>query len=584
MRLQHSSIAPLILITLFFGCRPPAVVSEQNAAKFNQVIVTANNGYQMTMSELFTSAHKSGLAVRGGVVDTAQLRVFLDSVVCDSLTGLVAEEVRLAEHFRPYSQYRRRHYEFLIGTFLEQEVYSKAVPDSQEIVDYYHSRPDLFTVREQGLFYHVLITVGGLRRFAADSLRYRSLTDEQMEQESADYAVMVRGLIDSKQSFLEAAEKHSADTASGNLGGFIGWVARETYQHPFDSIAFEMRQGDVSDPFKDSQGWHILYCDQYIEQGVPEMTQSTYLSAKKSLQNEQTNEIGRKLTDSLFQEINLEYNEALLDTNLFLVDIPEWVAVVNGTDTIHCSEGRTIELSVRKQRQIENTDAAMKKEMYRQLARRFIVIQAARAAGVDTLPDAVANERALYRKYAKAILNRQRYPREFKPTDRQVERYYKSHPEEFKVKKPLTVQHIVTQDSVFGEYLRDQALSGVDFLELAREYYPGEKNVREELADLGEIGPNDIPGEFWKAALEVAIGDVSHPIKTEYGYHIIKVLARRETLDLTRARSKIVPLLREQHIAEIYGKYRDELFARFEVQFPGELYPIHLKPFNLRIQ
>ena len=74
-----------------------------------------------------------------------------------------------------------------------------------------------------------------------------------------------------------------------------------------------------------------------------------------------------------------------------------------------------------------------------------------------------------------------------------VEQYYQAHLDEFSPEKPLVVQHIIVQDSLFGDFIRSQAMSGYDFLDLAKEYYPGDEDVRAELADLGEIGRGDVP-------------------------------------------------------------------------------------------
>ena len=574
-------VAPLLLIALIIGCRP-SVVTMTNRAKFDYVVAEADAGYSLKMSALYGHVNNTTLLNNGGVIDTVMVKSLLDSIVCDTLTSLISSEVNLDEYYKAHSQYLRRHHDFMIGQYLDREIYSKVMLDSQEIVDYYYSRPDLFTVREQGLYNQILVTVGGLLK-GPDSAKYKSYTEEQMEQEAADYAARIRAQIDSGEAFLEAARQYSHDTTTGKDGGRIGWVARDTYQHPFDSVAFAMRKGDIADPFKDSQGWHILYCGGHYENEVPPIEARMYSSAKKSLRNDRVNALGKVLTDSLFQDISLTYNEELLDTNLFLVDGVEWVAVVNGQDTIRCDEARSAELSVRRERNIENTDADLKKEMYLVLARRYRVVQAARDTGIDQLPEVVENERGLYRKYTKAILDRQRYPREYKPTEAEIERYYERNKEEFRVRKPLTVQHIITQDSVFGEFLRDQAMSGVDFLELAQQHYPGEEAIRVVLANLGEIGPGDVPEKFWEAAMLIPEGEVTHPVKTEYGYHIIKVLKKRETMKLDRARSTILTLLREKHIHSVFAQNRDQLFERFNVRFPGKLYPIHLKPLNLRM-
>jgi len=49
-------------------------------------------------------------------------------------------------------------------------------------------------------------------------------------------------------------------------------------------------------------------------------------------------------------------------------------------------------------------------------------------------------------------------------------------------------------------------------MELARQYYPGDADMRESLANLGEIGPEDVEPEFYKAAFGAAEGQVTRPV------------------------------------------------------------------------
>ena len=77
-------------------------------------------------------------------------------------------------------------------------------------------------------------------------------------------------------------------------------------------------------------------------------------------------------------------------------------------------------------------------------------------------------------------------------------------------------------------------------------------------------------------------GEVSYPVKTEYGYHIIKVVRHHRSLTVDLARLSILETLKQLHQAEIFNNYRENLFERYHVQFPGKLHPVHLKPRSLR--
>ncbi len=148
----------------------------------------------------------------------------------------------------------------------------------------------------------------------------------------------------------------------------------------------------------------------------------------------------------------------------------------------------------------------------------------------------------------------------------------------------MVVQHILCEDSVFCEFLRDQAQSGIDFMELARQYYPGDVDMRESLANLGEIGPEDVEPEFYKAAFGAAEGQVTRPVKTKYGYHIIKVLDHYTRPNKFQVKMKITPVLKRQHADEIKAAFKDGLYSRYNVKFSRQLYDVHLKPLAYRIE
>jgi len=277
-------------------------------------------------------------------------------------------------------------------------------------------------------------------------------------------------------------------------------------------------------------------------------------------------------------------NEDLLDTNTYYVDKQMWAGILNHRDTIDFNDLRALEEKYRRTYRVPATDSTMKRAMIREAARRYMLVQAARAIRIDTIDIVRAEEQALRSKYGRIITEADRTDIGWNPPDSLVQQYFDQHRDQFQVDKPLRVQHIIVEDSVFGEFLRDQAESGIDFLELARQYYPGEESVRADLADMGDIGPRDVPEPFYEAAAHTGVGHVSHPVRTQYGFHIIKLLERRHNMTAEGARHKIVPVLKQRHAAEVFRKYRDRLYSKFDVEFPKKLPSVMLGPRESRVE
>lgn len=78
-----------------------------------------------------------------------------------------------------------------------------------------------------------------------------------------------------------------------------------------------------------------------------------------------------------------------------------------------------------------------------------------------------------------------------------------------------------------AEKVREEILAGADFAELAKKYSedPGSKDGG---GDLGYFDRGKMVPEFEKAAFELKTGEVSEPIRTAFGFHLIKVEDHRE--------------------------------------------------------
>jgi peptidyl-prolyl cis-trans isomerase SurA len=59
-------------------------------------------------------------------------------------------------------------------------------------------------------------------------------------------------------TFADVARKYSADSASREQGGELGWFRRGVMVKEFEDIAFRMRPGDISGPVETDFGYHII--------------------------------------------------------------------------------------------------------------------------------------------------------------------------------------------------------------------------------------------------------------------------------------------------------------------------------------
>ena len=97
-------------------------------------------------------------------------------------------------------------------------------------------------------------------------------------------------------------------------------------------------------------------------------------------------------------------------------------------------------------------------------------------------------------------------------------------------------------------------LGGVDFAELARLH--SQDGTAARGGELGWVLPGDTVPEFERAMGELKPGDISQPVKTTFGWHLIQVMERRQAgLTLERRRLQARQVLRERRADEAYDEW-----------------------------
>jgi len=89
----------------------------------------------------------------------------------------------------------------------------------------------------------------------------------------------------------------------------------------------------------------------------------------------------------------------------------------------------------------------------------------------------------------------------------------------------VRASHILVKDEKTAKRLYDELQKGADFVALAKKNSVCPSGASG--GDLGFFGKGQMVKEFQDAAFSLPVGVVSTPVKTEFGYHLILVTARR---------------------------------------------------------
>lgn len=84
----------------------------------------------------------------------------------------------------------------------------------------------------------------------------------------------------------------------------------------------------------------------------------------------------------------------------------------------------------------------------------------------------------------------------------------------------MKASHILIDKLSKAEDIYEDLKAGGNFQQLAQQHStcPSKKQG----GNLGEFPKGKMVGEFWNACSKLKIGQISQPVKTQYGYHIIK--------------------------------------------------------------
>jgi peptidyl-prolyl cis-trans isomerase C len=112
-------------------------------------------------------------------------------------------------------------------------------------------------------------------------------------------------------------------------------------------------------------------------------------------------------------------------------------------------------------------------------------------------------------------------------TDAEVKTAYDAAIAAMPVAEEVHARHILVTTEDDAKAIKAELDGGADFVTLAKEksIEPGAKDSG---GDLGYFTPDKMVKPFADAAFAMKVGEVSNPIQTQFGWHIIKVEDRRE--------------------------------------------------------
>lgn len=137
-----------------------------------------------------------------------------------------------------------------------------------------------------------------------------------------------------------------------------------------------------------------------------------------------------------------------------------------------------------------------------------------------------------------------------------AEKYYNENKDELVV---IKARHILVDDEKKGKELLEKLKKGEDFGSLAKAESKDSVSAIKG-GELGYFKKGSMIKEFDEAAFNLKVGEISPLVKTKFGYHIIEVEERKDTLE--ELNKDIINMLKD----EDYEKYIQDLQSNAKIK------------------
>jgi parvulin-like peptidyl-prolyl isomerase len=347
----------------------------------------------------------------------------------------------------------------------------------------------------------------------------------------------------------QLAQEHSIarSRAFSGMMAVIGWGALPP---EWERVVFALEPGAISAPFRGPEGWEIARLVDRARAERPDfdaarsriagiLRQRKLEERKRALREEMWAKYGARWTaaaagpSETLRELSARAPETPLATwNGGALNAGPALAGIDFAALAGVAEDEPGE-ALRTQIGERVDDALYRRE--------------ARARGLERDPEIAFEVRRFRERLMEGALYADHVLRGLEVSDADVRSFYEERPARYSDPERRRVAHLVAASREEALALRARLVAGESFEELARSVSTDDTTAHRG-GDLGWITPASVPVEF-ESVLRLGLGEVSEPIRSTFGWHVVKVkeiepgdphpfaeVAERVRADVERAR------------------------------------------------
>ena len=205
------------------------------------------------------------------------------------------------------------------------------------------------------------------------------------------------------------------------------------------------------------------------------------------------------------------------------------LAVVGGKAITEADVQRTLMNLGQRAQQYNNPQG--KQAILDQLINKELIFMDAK----KNLLEMDAEYKAELEKLKKELLSNfyvEKFLRDVKVKDEDVKKYFEEHAEEFIGQETVSASHILVETEEKAKEILAKIESGETTFEDAAKAFSSCPSSQRG-GDLGEFGKGQMVPEFDKACFEMEVGELRGPVKTQFGFHLIRLDKKNEAKPAT---------------------------------------------------
>jgi peptidyl-prolyl cis-trans isomerase C len=151
-------------------------------------------------------------------------------------------------------------------------------------------------------------------------------------------------------------------------------------------------------------------------------------------------------------------------------------------------------------------------------------------------------------------------------TEEEIKKFYEDNSEMFKSEETASAKHILVDDLEQMKEIKLEITNGMSFEEAAKKYSKCPSSAQG--GSLGSFSKGKMVPEFEDAAFKLQVGEISEPVKTQFGYHLIQLDEKtpQGAKSLEESKEIIVKNLLNQKQNEKYVSSITELRNKYTVE------------------